>query len=126
MVERLKFFQLVYAHRKKLLLTYPAAAYFRQEKLHMLVTEVMVEVHKVFRLERMHWFIYENFEVRYGYFSRLAERMNRKKLKVDDMLNQWKRIGLPLDDPFSESILIDQLDRVAKHKGQFVETHSSI
>ena len=92
----------------------------------MLVTEVMVEVHKVFRLERMHWFIYENFEVRYGYFSRLAERMNRKKLKVDDMLNQWKRIGLPLDDPFSESILIDQLDRVAKHKGQFVETHSSI
>ena len=126
MVERLKFFQLVYAHRKKLLLTYPAAAYFRQEKLHMLVTEVMVEVHKVFRLERIHWFIYENFEVRYGYFSQLAERMNRKKLKVDDMLNQWKRIGLPLDDPFSESILIDQLDRVAKHKGQFVETHSSI
>ena len=126
MVERLNFFQLVYAHRKKLLLTYPAAAYFRQEKLHMLVTEVMVEVHKVFRLERIHWFIYENFEVRYGYFSQLAERMNRKKLKVDDMLNQWKRIGLPLDDPFSESILIDQLDRVAKHKGQFVETHSSI
>ena len=126
MVERLKFFQLVYAHRKKLLLTYPAAAYFRQKKLHMLVTEVMVEVHKVFRLERMHWFIYENFEVRYGYFSRLAERMNRKKLKVDDMLNQWKRIGLPLDDPFSESILVDQLDRVANHKGQFVETHSSI
>jgi len=41
-------------------------------------------------------------------------------------VNQWKRIGLPLDDPFSESILIDQLDRVAKHKGQFVETHSSI
>ena len=126
MVERLKFFQLVYAHRKKLLLTYPAAAYFREKKLHMLVSEVMVEVHKVFRLERMHWFIYENFEVRYCYFSRLAERMNRKNLKVHDMLNEWKRLGLPLDNPFSENILMDQLNRVAKHKGQFVETHSSI
>ena len=92
----------------------------------MLVSEVMVEVHKVFRLERMHWFIYENFEVRYCYFSRLAERMNRKNLKVHDMLNEWKRLGLPLDNPFSENILMDQLNRVAKHKGQFVETHSSI
>ena len=117
MVERGYFFRLIYAHRKKLLLTYPAAAYFQQKKLHMLVSEVMVEVHKVFRAERMHWFIYENFEVRYCYFSRLAEEMNRKKRKVDDMLNEWKRMGLPLDDPFSESILVDQFNRVAKNKG---------
>ena len=117
MVERFRFFQLVYAHRNKLLLTYPAAAYFRQKKLHMLVSEVMAEVHKVFREERMHWFIYENFEVRYGYFSRLAERMNRKKLKVDDILNEWKRSGLPLDDPFGESILRDQFNRVAGYEG---------
>ena len=77
----------------------------------------MAEVHKVFREERMHWFIYENFEVRYGYFSRLAERMNRKKLKVDDILNEWKRSGLPLDDPFGESILRDQFNRVAGYEG---------
>ncbi|MBT7710538.1 MAG: hypothetical protein HN745_02250, partial [Deltaproteobacteria bacterium] len=117
MVERFYFFRLIYTHRKKLLLTYPAAAHFRQRKLHMLVCEVMAGVHEVFRTEGMHWFIYENFEVRYGYFSRLAEEMTQKKRKVDDMLNEWKRMGLPLDDPFSENILIDQFNRVAKHKG---------
>jgi|GEM_PF-3249877 hypothetical protein len=117
MVERFYFFRLIYTHRKKLLLTYPAAAHFRQRKLHMLVCEVMAGVHEVFRTEGMHWFIYENFEVRYGYFSRLAGEMHQKKRKVDDMLNEWKRMGLPLDDPFSENILIDQFNRVAKHKG---------
>ena len=115
MVERFKFFQLIYAHRKKLLMTYPAAAHFRRKKLHLLVSEVMTEIDKVFRPERVHWFIYENFEVRYGYFSEMALKMNQKKLKADDMLNEWKDMGLPLDDPFSENILMDQLNRVARH-----------
>ena len=113
MVERFKFFQLIHEHRKKLLLTYPAAAHFQKNKLHMLVSEVMVEVDKVFRPERVHWFVYENFETRYGYFSQLALKMNQKKLKVDDMLNEWKRMGLPLDAPFSEDVLIDQFKMVA-------------
>ena len=113
MVERFKFFKLIYEHRKKLLLTYPAAAHFKKNNLHMLVSEVMVEVDKVFRPQRVHWFIYENFETRYGYFSRLALKMNQKKLKVDDMLNEWKLMGLPLDDPFSEDVLIDQFKMVA-------------
>ena len=75
----------------------------------------MTEIDKVFRPERVHWFIYENFEVRYGYFSEMALKMNQKKLKADDMLNEWKGMGLPLDDPFSENILMDQLNRVARH-----------
>ena len=48
MVERLLFFSLIRQHGKKLLLTYPAAAHFQKERLHMLVTEAMAEVDKVF------------------------------------------------------------------------------
>ncbi len=112
MVERFIYFDLIYKNRKKLLITYPAAAHFQQNSLHVLVNEVMAEVGQIFQPEQVRWFVYENFETRYGYFSQLAQKMIQKKLKAADMLKKWKLMGLPLDDPFSEEVLVEQFRMV--------------
>ena len=113
MVERSLFFNLVRQHSDKLLLTYPAAAYFQKEKLHMLVTEAIAEVDKVFQSVQVPWFIFENFEARYGYFIKLARKMLKDSLQAGDALQEWKSFGLPLDDPFSENTLKEQFDLIA-------------
>ncbi|MGR3220708.1 MAG: dynamin family protein [Candidatus Anammoxibacter sp.] len=108
MVERLLFFKLILRYRGKLLLTYPAAAHFQREKLHVMVTEAVSEVNKLFYPVKTNWFVYENFEVRYCYFIKLAQKMQEQKLQVDEIMNEWKSLGLPLDEPFSEKILKEQ------------------
>lgn len=110
MVERLVFFKLVNLHREKLLITYPAAAHFQKNKLHLLAGEVVPEVGKIFQPDPIHWFIYENFETRYGYFCQLARKMKEEKLKVTEVLDEWKLRGLPLDEPFTEDVLMDQFE----------------
>ena len=113
MVERLLFFKLISNHKGKLLLTYPAAAHFQGEKLHVMVTEAIFEVNKLFHPVRVNWFIHENYEARYSYFNKLALEMQQKKLTVSEVIEEWKSFGVPLDDPFSENTLKDQFRLVA-------------
>ncbi|MGR3176928.1 MAG: dynamin family protein [Candidatus Anammoxibacter sp.] len=110
MVERLLFFKLILKHKGKLLLTYPAAAHFQREKLHIMVTEAIFEVNKLFLPVKVNWFVYENFEARYCHFIKLAQKMQHEKLHVDEVMNEWKSLGLPLDDPFGEKLLKEQFE----------------
>ncbi|MGR3319971.1 MAG: dynamin family protein [Candidatus Anammoxibacter sp.] len=112
MVERLLFFKLILKHKGKLLLTYPAAAHFQREKLHIMVTEAIFEVNKLFHPAKVNWFVYENFEARYCYFIKLAQKMQQEKLQIDEVMNEWKSLGLPLDEPFGEDVLKEQFKMV--------------
>jgi hypothetical protein len=116
MVERLLFFELIQKHNDKLLFSYPAAAYFQEDKLHMLVTEAISEVNKVFEIDASHWFVHENYEARYGCFSRLAQKITQKEIMVGGAIKEWKSLGIPLDKPFSEETLKEQFTLVSKYK----------
>ncbi len=107
-VDRNVFFNLMKKYEDKLLLTYPGGASFQKERLHILVDEAIVEVEKVFSPHNIRWFIYENYEVRYNYFYEVALMMRYDKLSPEECLTQWKEMEIPLDDPFTEKILLEQ------------------
>ncbi len=106
--ERNLFFEFINQYRSKLLMTYPRAAYFQGERLHILTDEAILEINDIFESERLEWFIYENFEIRFNIFHDLATKMQEQKLNVDDCLKEWKSYGIPLDGAFTEENLRDQ------------------
>jgi hypothetical protein len=108
-VERNLFFNLIDTHKDKLLLTYPGAAHFQKERLHIMFKEALAEVNKMFLHGETHWFIYENFEIRYNYFNEYALRI-QENLDVDRYIREWKFRGIPLDEPFNEHILREQFE----------------
>ena len=60
--------------------------------------------------------MYENFEARYGYFSKLAKKMQQEMLRTGAILDEWKSLGLPLDEPFSERVLREQFEMVTNSR----------
>jgi hypothetical protein len=109
-VERNLFFNLIDKHKEKLLLAYPSAAHFQKERLHIMFNEALAEINKVFSQDKTHWFIYENFEIRYNYFNEYAVKIVDRNLDVDGCLREWKYRGIPLDEPFNEKILREQFE----------------
>lgn len=120
LVERNLFYKTIEKHKDKLLLTYPSAAHFQKERLSIMFNEAMFEVNKAFASSvplypssgKAHWFIYENFEIRYNYFNEFAEKMIEENLNTDKCIREWKFQGIPLNEPFTEKILREQLDRM--------------
>jgi hypothetical protein len=112
MVERNLFFKLIDKQKDKLLLTYPSAAHFQKDRLHIMFNEALVEINKVFSSSsgKTHWFIYENFEIRYNYFNEYAEKMLRENLNTDKCIREWKMQRIPLGDPFTEKVLREQFE----------------
>ncbi|MBF0517282.1 MAG: dynamin family protein [Nitrospirae bacterium] len=115
LVERNLFFDMLLAHKDKLLLTNPAASYFQKDRLHILVTEAIAEIDKVFQPEKVKWFIYENFEIRYNYFNQLSNRIISEGIAPEDCLRQWRETGVPLDEPFSEGTLLEQFEELLQN-----------
>ncbi|MBF0458487.1 MAG: dynamin family protein [Nitrospirae bacterium] len=119
LVERNLFFELLLAHKDKLLLTNPSASYFQKDRLHILVTEAIAEIDKVFynasSASPVKWFIYENFEIRYNYFNSLSNRIIAGGIQPEDCLREWKEAGVPLDEPFSESTLLEQFEELLQN-----------
>ncbi|MBF0231711.1 MAG: dynamin family protein [Desulfamplus sp.] len=113
--ERNLFFELFYQNQNKLLLSYSKAAYFQKERLNLMVDEVVIEVGQIFSSEKIHWFIYENFEVRYNFYNQIAMKMKKGKLKADDCLKQWKSLGIPVDEPFNEKVLIERFTEIEEN-----------
>ncbi len=111
--ERNMLFDLLNQHRNKLLMTYPRAAYFQKDRLHILVDEAVAEINGIFAPDQIHWLIYENFEIRYSHFNDLALKMIHYNLKPDECIQEWKKLGIPLDDPFNEMTLIEQFEELA-------------
>ncbi|KJR42131.1 Dynamin, GTPase region domain protein [Candidatus Magnetoovum chiemensis] len=107
-VDRNVFYKLLQAYKDKLLLSYAGGAHFQRYRLNALVDEVMAEFDKIFTPASIKWFIYENFEIRYNYFYEIASRMRHYSLSPYECINEWKKLGIPLDDPFTEDILLDQ------------------
>lgn len=120
LVERNLFYKMVEQQKDKVVFAYPSAAHFQKERLNILFSEAMAEVNKVFgssvplysSSDRTHWFIYENFEIRYNYFNEFAEKIMHENFKTDKCIRDWKFQGIPLDEPFTEKILREQFDRV--------------
>ncbi len=111
MVERNLFFKLMNRHKDKLLLTYPAAAHFQKDRLHIMFNEALVEINKVFSHSgKAHWFIYENFEIRYNYFNEFAEKMMSENINTDKCIREWKSQKIPLGEPFTEKVLREQFE----------------
>ncbi|MBF0318999.1 MAG: dynamin family protein [Nitrospirae bacterium] len=110
LVDRNLFFDLLLKNKGKLLLTNPSASYFQKDRLHIMVTEAIAEIDKIFQPGPVRWFIYENFEIRYNYFNLLSNRMITEGIQPEDCLKEWKTIGIPLDEPFSESTLLEQFE----------------
>ncbi|MBF0568032.1 MAG: dynamin family protein [Nitrospirae bacterium] len=118
LVRRNLFFDMLLAHRDKLLLTNPSAAYFQKDRLHILVTEAIAEIDRVFRSDSVgavRWFIYENFEIRYNYFNLLSNRLIEGGIQPEDCLKEWKDVGIPLDEPFSEATLLEQFEELLQN-----------
>ncbi len=111
--ERNLFFEIMNKYRSKLLMTYPGGAHFQKERLHIMVDEAVAEINNLFAPDPVRWFIYENFEVRYSYFNDLAWKMVLNNLKPEECLGEWKTLGIPLDEPFSELTLKEQLEELA-------------
>jgi hypothetical protein len=113
LVDRNLFFKLINKQRDKLLLTYPAAAHFQKDRLHIMFNEAIVEIDKVFSSSgKAHWFIYENFEIRYNYFNEFAEKVMREKHNTDKCVKEWKIQRIPLSEPFTEKVLREQFDQL--------------
>ncbi|MBF0469349.1 MAG: dynamin family protein [Desulfamplus sp.] len=110
--ERNLFFEHFYHFQNKLLLSYSKAAYFQKDRLNLLVDEVVTEFGQIFALEQLHWFIYENFEVRYNFYHAMALQMKKERLKADECMNRWKKSGIPVDEPFSEKVLMSQFREI--------------
>ncbi|MEO5360073.1 MAG: dynamin family protein [Nitrospirota bacterium] len=115
LVERNLFFDMLLAHKGKLLLANPSASYFQKDRLHILVTEAVAEIDKIFKPEQVKWFIYENFEIRYNYFNLLSNRIRAEGIKPEDCLKEWKTAGVPLDEPFSENTLLEQFEELLQN-----------
>ncbi|MBF0319081.1 MAG: dynamin family protein [Nitrospirae bacterium] len=107
-VERNRFFDNVVKSQNKLLLAYPGGAYFQKGRLHILVDEAITEMNKIFSAPSVQWFIYEGYEVRYSYFYDIVSRAATENLQPEDCMRQWKELGIPLDEPFTEDILLEQ------------------
>jgi len=110
MVERNLFFKLLNKHKDKLLLTYPGAAHFQKDRLHIMFNEALAEINKIFSPGKAHWFIYENFEIRYNYFNEFAIKIIQENLNADKCIREWKFQGIPLDEPFDEKVLREQFE----------------
>jgi len=110
--ERNLFYELFLKHQDKLLLTYPKGAYFNKDRLHLLVEEIPEEIGRIFSKQKLHWFIYENFEVRYNYFQEIGQKLKKAELKNGECLTSWKSLKIPLDEPFSEKILEEQFEEL--------------
>ncbi|MEO5360648.1 MAG: dynamin family protein [Nitrospirota bacterium] len=113
-VERNRFYDNIVKRQDKLLLSYPGGAYFQKGRLHILVDEATSEVNKVFNAPTVQWFIYEGYEVRYSYFYDIVSRAADGNMQPEDCMRQWKDMGLPLDDPFTEDILLEQFAEITK------------
>ncbi|MBF0327863.1 MAG: dynamin family protein [Nitrospirae bacterium] len=109
-VERNLFFNLISKHKDKLLLVYPAAAHFQRERLHIMFSEALSEVNKVFSYSRTKWFIHENFEVRYNYFNEFALKITERNLDIESCIKEWQLQEIPLDEPFTEKVLREQFE----------------
>ncbi|MBV6340834.1 dynamin family protein [Candidatus Magnetobacterium casense] len=107
-VERNLFFDLMKGQQKKLLLTYPGGAHFQKDRLHIMVDEAIPEVNKVFKTTYAQWFIYESYEVRYSYFYELVSTMTHENVQPEECLQKWTNMGIPLDEPFTQEILLEQ------------------
>ncbi|MBF0345357.1 MAG: dynamin family protein [Nitrospirae bacterium] len=113
-VERNLLFKLIHQHRDKLLLLYPGAAHFQKDRLHIMFEEVLTEVNNIFHHVHTHWFIYENFEVRYNYFNEFAQKIVHENLKTEQCIREWKHQGIPLDDPFDEYVLQEEFELLVR------------
>ncbi|MEO5357461.1 MAG: dynamin family protein [Nitrospirae bacterium YQR-1] len=108
LVERNQFFDFFKTHKNKLLMTYSGGAYFQKNRLHIMVVEAIAEINKIFGNTDIHWFIYEGYEIRYNYFYEIAGGMTPESSEPEDCLKIWKNQCLPLDEPFTEDILLEQ------------------
>jgi hypothetical protein len=115
LVERNLFFDQILAHKGKLLLTNPSASYFQKDRLHILVVEAIAEIDKIFHPGPVRWFIYENFEIRYNHFNVLSQRVISEGMQPEDCVRQWKTSGIPLDEPFGESTLLEQFEELLQN-----------
>ncbi|MBF0516608.1 MAG: dynamin family protein [Nitrospirae bacterium] len=113
-VERNRFYDHIAKRQDKLLLSYPGGAYFQKGRLHILVEEATSEVNKIFNAPSVQWFIYEGYEVRYSYFYDIVSRAAAGNMQPEDCMRQWKDMGLPLDEPFTEDILLTQFAEITK------------
>ncbi|MCG6553857.1 MAG: dynamin family protein [Candidatus Magnetominusculus sp. LBB02] len=112
-VERNKFFDNIIKRQDKLLLAYPGGAYFQKGRLHILVDEAIHEMNKIFSAPGVSWFIYEGYEVRYSYFYDIVSQALADNKQPEDCVRQWKDMGIPLDEPFTEDILLGQFAEIA-------------
>ncbi|MEO5357456.1 MAG: dynamin family protein [Nitrospirae bacterium YQR-1] len=112
MVERHLFYRQIYDSKHKLLLTYPKAAYFQKDRLHIMFNEAIEEVNKVFLPDSVKWFFYENYEIRYNYFNDIAAAAIKEKILAEESVRRWKSYGIPMDANFSEKILKTQFEAV--------------
>nr|MBC8412787.1 hypothetical protein [bacterium] len=108
LTERNIFLTAMNRYCKKLLMTYPKAAYFQGERLHILVNEAVAEINSIFSITSLQWFIYENFEVRYSQFNRLTSEAGYK-IDPESFIKEWKKRLIPLDAPFDETLLRKQV-----------------
>ncbi|MBF0488846.1 MAG: dynamin family protein [Nitrospirae bacterium] len=111
-VERNRFFDNIVKRQDKLLLAYPGGAYFQKGRLHILVDEAISEMNKIFDAPSVQWFIYEGYEVRYSYFYDIVCRAAANNLQPEDCMRRWKDLGIPLDEPFTEDILLEQFAEI--------------
>jgi hypothetical protein len=112
LVERHLFYRQIYDSKHKLLLTYPKAAFFQKDRLHIMFNEAIDEVNKVFSPDVVNWFIYENYEIRYNHFNDIAAVAMKEKIPAEESLRRWKSYGIPIDAYFSEKILKTQFEAV--------------
>lgn len=111
--ERSLFFDTIKQYKNKLLITYPRAAYFQTERLHILSDEAIVEINQIFAAKKdIQWFIYENFEIRYNFFHELALKIRDKELKPEQCMEKWKSSGIPLDGSFTEDVIKRQFEEL--------------
>ncbi|MBF0457810.1 MAG: dynamin family protein [Nitrospirae bacterium] len=111
-VERNIFFDNIVKRQDKLLLAYPGGAYFQKGRLHILVDEAISEMNKIFDAGGVQWFVYEGYEVRYSYFYDIVSQAAADNLQPEDCMRQWKELGVPLDEPFTEDILLEQFAEI--------------
>ncbi len=112
LTERNLFYPMLMALRDRLLLCYPRAGYFQKDRLHILVCEALPEINRLFEPARVKWFIFEGFESRYNHFCDLSEEVIRGGFDPDSALTEWLKQGIPIDEPFTESVLMRQFESV--------------